>query len=424
MRGKLAALAAACCLGCASAPGGPAAVTPADIPNLEAKVAHNATDAPSAIRLAQAYRVANRADDARQVLERVVTAKPNDPQATLLLGVAYEDLGRFGDARRLYRSYIDHAPSGKVKNELANRLPLLQRRELAAQAKAALAREAEVANTPPQPWTIAVFPYQFIGIDSQFQPLGRALAEMLVNDLSLTSRLKVLERAQVQVLLDEMKLAGSAFVDPATAARTGRLLGAERVVQGSIDGGETTIQLETSIVRVSANAWPGEAAPAANRPNVTALSEFDALQRLVAMQKRLALRIYSSLGIELTPAERERVNRRPTENVMAVLSYGRGLQAEDAGDYARAKEQFQQAAILDPRFAAAANAWQRANAQASAENTTTTELAATVKEPTQAAAPSDPDFFLPNPLSRDKVAEILRTEGTTATILELIIKKP
>lgn len=392
------------------------APSPAELPGLEARLSQNPADAALAVRVAQGYLAADRNDDARVLLERTLTTRPNDAAATALLGIAYEDLGRFGDARRLYRSYIDKGPSGKLRNELTQRLPLLQRKELAAQAKLAIAREAELANTPPTPWTVAVLPFDFVGDDPALAPLGRALAEMMITDLSQTSRLRVLERLQVQLLIDEMKLSEQGVVDAATAARTGRMLGAERVVQGSIDGSDQSMQLATSVVRVGANAWPGEATD-------NALTEKDAMRSLVAMQKRLALRMYESLGIQLTPAERERVSRRATENVMAILAYGRGLQAEDAGNYEAAAMHYAQAAKLDANFTAAAQSEERAEAKAEAEETSTAELSASAFAPPPATMPAGLDL-VPTSVKRDAVAEVTRTEGGRATALELIIRRP
>ena len=70
--------------------------------------------------------------------------------------------------------------------------------------------------------TVAVFPFLYRGSDPALEPLGRALSELLVTDLGQVKRLRVLERARVQVLLDEMDLAERGLVDSTTAARSGR----------------------------------------------------------------------------------------------------------------------------------------------------------------------------------------------------------
>jgi tetratricopeptide (TPR) repeat protein len=423
MRQIVAVVLIASSLGCASSFKLSEAPTAAEISALEASVARNPNDVRGSVRLAHAYVVAKRHADARPILEKVVAAHPENAEASFLLGVSYEELGEFASARKLYRSYIEKGPSKQLRAELQRRLPVLQRKELQAAARQAVANEVALANKPPQPFTVAILPFQFIGSDPQYAPLGRAMAEFLVHDLSQTDRLKVLERAQVQLLLDEMKLGASGAVDPNTAARTGRMLGAERVVQGSMDGGEASLSLETMIVRVREGLWPREAPASADRPNLVALSDRDALNQLIAMQKRLSLRIYSSLGIQLTEAERARVSERPTESLMAVLAYGRGLQAEDAGDYRTATQHFTEAARLDPRFAQARASSQRVTASAQAANVAAEDLTAMAESNTSSGASSQ-DFFLPNPMARDQVAEILRVEGTSPTFLEIILRRP
>src|SRR5690606_10355932 len=124
----------------------------------------------------------------------------------------------------------------------------------------------------------------------------------------------------------------------------------------------------------------------------------------------VALRLYESLGIQLTEAERERVMRQPTQNVAALLAYGRGLEAEDAANYAAAAQHFAESARLDPGFAAARASQQRVASSAAASAVDTRQLAAGAQIEAS-PAPADPDFFLPSPMTRDPAAEFLRVEG-------------
>lgn len=417
-------LAAALLSGCGSSFWVPPPPSPAEIPGLEARLAVDPEDAPTAVRLAHAYWEVDRLDEARALLERTVRLHPDQPLAAFLLGVTYEESGMYAEARTLYRTYLDHGASPRLREELSRRLPLLQRRQLEAEVRAALTREAELADTPPVPWTVAVMPFHFIGEDPRLGPLGRALAEMLVTDLSQTDRLRVLERTQIQYLLDEMGLADAGLADPSTAARAGRILGAERAVHGSMDGGEPSLRLETAIVRISGIPWPGERATDTDRPDLLRLSETDALARIFDMQERLALRIYASLGIELTPTERERVTRRRTENLMAILAYGRGLEAEDAGNFAAAVGHFAEATALDPDFEEAREAEARASALLAASQTPPRRLASLLDEELLTARPFRIEPFFPTPLLRDSAAEILGAEGIgPGTFFEFIFRE-
>jgi len=68
------------------------------------------------------------------------------------------------------------------------------------------------------------------------------------------------------------------------------------------------------------------------------------------MEKQLALALFADIGIALTAAERERVLRRPTDNVQALLEFGLGLQADDANRWTEAVRFFERAVTMDGDF--------------------------------------------------------------------------
>ena len=182
------------------------------------------------------------------------------------------------------------------------------------------------------------------GVDATWEPLALALPALLATDLGVTGRLTVVERLRVQALLDELALGESGRVAPSTAARSGRLLGAGHVVQGRfrIEDGQR-IEIDAVVVEVLA--------PGAEQVEPLALQ--DVMERFFELEKQLAFDIHSELGIQLTPAERERINERQTESIEALLAFGRGLEAVDAGNFTLAEQNFAEAEELDPQFAMA-----------------------------------------------------------------------
>lgn len=380
--------------------------TPAEIPALEAQHQRDPADASVALRLGAAYLTAERAGDAVVVLERVHEAFPTDAGAVLYLGLTYEELGRYAEAIALYERYLEVGRVEEVKEDVSARIPMLRREQMREAARNALAREAELTAAAPAPRTVAVFPFVYAGTDGSLAPLSRALADMVTTDMSQTDRLSVLERAQVQALIDEMALTESGLVDESTAARAGHLLAAGTVVQGRVDiPSEGTVRLEALAVPVGAPVSVDEAAVVE-----------DELSRLFDAEKALVLGLFSDLGIELTEAERVAVNRRPTESLQALLAYGRGLQAMDAGNFEAAAEAFETAAALDPGFAVATERARTATRAAGAAGTSTAAIAEVAHEevPEPEAPESDFDevtILAPDPGGRDAGAEILNTEG-------------
>lgn len=411
-------------LACASTGVRPLVPTEAELPTLERQVARDSTNVEALVQLGAGYREAGRLHEAVVVLERATALRVSSGAAVLFLGLTYEDLGRYGDARSTYEAYLGTVTSGALHTEVEARIPVLLRRELQVATAQALLDEATLSGTAPDASTVAVFPFLYDGASEEFQPLGRALSAMLVTDLAQTDRLTVVERLQVQLLLDEIALGATDLVDEGTAARSGFVLGAGNVVQGVVGGDQELLTLEAAVVRVDEGVGPA--------PDI---SEADEVERLFDMEKRIALAIYESLGIELTVAERERVNRRWTESLQALLEFGRGLEAEDRGDYALAATHYRRAAQIDPAFSAATTRAEPAQRMSEATTTSTQDLANSATEELM-LDPGYTEFvdvdavlegaqtMVPTSESRDPVAEATGKEGFRPGILNIRVRRP
>jgi TolB-like protein len=398
------------------------APTAAEIPQLEAQVRADSTSVASLVRLGAAYRAAGRLPEARTTLERAHRLAPSDGGAALYLGLTYEDLSDVAAARRLYETYLRTGTDAATKDAVRRRIPALERLELQVAVRQAIAQESSL-NARPAATTVAVFPFSVAATDSSLQPLGRALAELLVSDLGVTGRIRVVERTQVQLLLDELELAASRYVDPATGARGGRLLGAGRIVQGQVQGDTARLRLNAAVVRTETGA----------ATRLDRLNTQGALAQLFDIEKRLALMIHEQLNVQLTAAERERLLAHRTNNIQALLEYGLALEASDNGRYEEAARHYRAAARLDPGFEAAATEAARAE-QLSQAPAGTNEIAALGAR--EAALPLEPfnfdeliavrDALVPEGPERNQVAEVLGREGfaRTAVLINLIFRRP
>lgn len=259
----------------------------------------------------------------------------------LALGRAQAAAGELDAAARTYRVASQLAQGRRQRAELERALGALGRARLTAEARAAIQREAALAAEVGQPNTIAVLPWTFIGTDESLAPLSVGLAHLFITDLASIPGLTLVERERIQVMLDELAMAGEGRVDQATAARAGRLLRATRVLQGVVRQTADGVRLEAAVVRTVDGAI--EATGAAG----------DRLTRLFAAQKAVVFDLVAQLGIPLTPAERRRLSERPTEDLQAFLAFSRGLQAAETGDYRSATRLFAFAADRDPAFGAA-----------------------------------------------------------------------
>ena len=288
------------------------------------------------------YFKANRFPEARATLETATKLDPRDGTTSLYLGLTDEALGDLAAAKTAYSSYIQFGRTSRVRSQLQSRLAALTQKEIVADAKSAVKQEASLAGQPGNPRTIAVLPLRFSGADSTLKPLERGFADLLTTDLARSSQLTLVERSRMQALLDEIKLQGTGATDAASNVRAGKLVRAGRVVQGAIlqvDG--SNLRVDAAVVDVQTSGIQGSAQAS------------DQLEQVFNLEKKLALDLFTQLGVTLTVAERQQIEQRPTRSMQAFLAYSRGLTAEDEGRYDDAGRFFNEAVRIDPGFGAA-----------------------------------------------------------------------
>jgi TolB-like protein len=332
-----------------------------------ARLESQRTASPKSVEVLRAlgiqYYKAQRYPEARATLTEAATLAPNDGVSALYLGLAAEAMNDMPAARTAYSSYLKVGRTRRVRRQLEGRLAAMQRRELQEAAKSAVAQEASLSASGGSKTTVAVMPFRFSGADSTLQPLERGFAELLSTDLARVRALTVVDRARLQAVLEEIKLGQSGAVDSTTAVRAGKLIQAGTLVQGSLlQNGD---KLRTDAVTVSVST--GTIAP-------SGASDEQNLDRLFDMEKRIALALVSTLGVELTTAERNAIELRPTKSLQAFLAYSQGLAFEDQGRYDDASRAYGNAARIDPAFGVAQQkSTQTANMSIGSGNASTIE---------------------------------------------------
>ena len=377
-------------------------ITPQQISALEAQKSQHPQDANTLARLGVAYFKADRYADAQPVLDSAVAHDPSNGVAAIYLGMTAEQLGDFATARQAYQAYIALAQNSDLKSAAQQRLALVDRRALEYQARQALAHEASLAAMPPESNTVAVMPFAYGGTNTDIRALSRGFAQLLVTDLAKSRQLRVLERERMQAMLDEIRLADSGKVDTLTAVRSGHMLRAARVVQGSLT------DLPGNQLRVNAVVVDVATAGAGGTANGA-----DQLTRLFDLEKQIAFSIFNAMGVQLSPGERVSIDERPTQNVQAFLAYSRGLVAQDQGDYAAAQADFNDAVNLDPNFRAASQGAATAGDLSAASSQTVVQTEQTVAKVEQLPAPPPPPPPVTDALNNGAQGTNPSTGGTT-----------
>ena len=120
--------------------------------------------------------------------------------------------------------------------------------------------------------------------------LQKGMAIMLITDLAKVPDLQVVERIKVQALLDEMELGTSGLVDPTTAPKVGKLLGAYYVSNGEIILGKMAqLNIKPVLIDVPFGSVTPQTAATGN------------LQDLFRMEKEILFHIIEQMKVFLTP---------------------------------------------------------------------------------------------------------------------------
>src|SRR4051812_27433504 len=173
-----------------------------------------------------------------------------------------------------------------------------------ATARAALASEQAINPATIPESTIVVAPFRALTNDEASNLLAYGLADLLMVDLSRSHRLAIVERVRMDAMLRELQLVTAGRIDSSTAPRVGRLVGARRIVVGSLG---TRPGQQLAIDARVANVVTGDV-----RPAISATAPLD---DIFAAEKALAFLLFEQLGVNLTPTERAAVEQRPTKNV-------------------------------------------------------------------------------------------------------------
>lgn len=208
-----------------------------------------------------------------------------------------------------------------------------------ADARRAIANERAIDAATIPAHTLAVAPFRINSSDTLIAPLSYGLADLLMTDLARSSQIRLVDRLQLDAIMRELDLAQSGRVDTATAPRVGRLVGARRMVLGSLSSGRAG--------ELVVDARIADVATSELRDAVSATAPLD---RIFDAEKALAFRLLNELGVQLTPAERAAIEQRPTANISAFLAYSRGVRFEALGNYGAAEQEFQRALTIDPSF--------------------------------------------------------------------------
>lgn len=215
----------------------------------------------------------------------------------------------------------------------------------AAAAGLVLAGASAFAQSKP---TVAVlyFTNSVLGAkaNEDYAPLSKGMADMLIQELSVNTGIRVTERDQLQRVLEEQKLSTDGKTDPTTAVKVGKLLGAHHMIAGTF-----ITDLKGTTMRLTVKVFNTE----------TSEIEFtttgsDKPDNLFALINKVAGQINKGLKLPDIPKQVSEMQEKKAEKIpyQAIMLYSRALNLKDSGKKSEAIELFSQAAKQFPQYEA------------------------------------------------------------------------
>jgi serine/threonine protein kinase/Tfp pilus assembly protein PilF len=186
----------------------------------------------------------------------------------------------------------------------------------------------------PSKRSIAVLPFESIGGPREDETFSSGITEDITTQLSKISELDV--RSQTSAMKYKKSALGIKEI--------GRELNAVYILDGSVRRAGGTVRITTRLIDTATdkNIWA---------------DTFDRdLKEIFAIQSDIAQKIAAALKAKLTPAEKERIEKKPTQDIRAYEYYLKGREYYSRykkEDNEQAIELFKKALELDPDYALA-----------------------------------------------------------------------
>ncbi len=207
-------------------------------------------------------------------------------------------------------------------------------------AREALAQEKGL-EAEPAGNTLAVLYFHNRSGKALLNPLQKGLAFMLMTDLSQVDGLVLVERVKLQALTEEMDLGISGLVDPESAPKVGRVLGARFLVGGDLQGTAAELGIASDVLEVPGQRVAGSPSSKGDLPGI------------FAMEKELLFAIISILKIELSEQKKLELEKPFTTQIDALFNLMYAIDSADRGDYLKAEAYYTEALRKDPGLNAA-----------------------------------------------------------------------
>ena len=173
----------------------------------------------------------------------------------------------------------------------------------------------------------------------QYQPLSKGLAEMMITEFSRIQAIRVVERRELNSILDEMKLSQTGSIAENASVQVGKMLGAQHLVFGGYTVAlDKKIRIDTRIIEVETGL------------TLKAEEVTGKVDKILSLVKKLSKKILKDLDIKITKDEEKVLAKSDKIDLSALIAFSEGLDFEDQGEVDKAIECYNKALDIEPNF--------------------------------------------------------------------------
>ncbi|MFQ5560531.1 MAG: CsgG/HfaB family protein [Nitrospinota bacterium] len=194
---------------------------------------------------------------------------------------------------------------------------------------------------PPVVLAILDFENNSITDVERLDPLRQGFAGMLSTDLGKFEAIKIVERAKIQAMIQELELSQTGIVGESTAVQVGKMVGAKNIVFGSFIVINGQMRVDVRMIEVETSLL------------VVAEEMSGPSDSFLHIEKELVQKIVAGLNVKTSGDTESKALSDSKESFQAAIFYSRGVEFMDEKKYPLAKKMFQKALEADPHFEAA-----------------------------------------------------------------------
>jgi TolB-like protein len=197
---------------------------------------------------------------------------------------------------------------------------------------------------------VMYFDNNSIGKDrADYDGVGKGIADVLITDMAQNPNVRVVERERIQALLTEQNLTKAGTIDPQTAIRLGKIVGAQYMITGGfMSDGKGTFVLTARSINVETSAISNPIRLMSKGDDVIALmSQLSA--KVTSDMKLPALRVGEAQGAAGATPSGQPSAQAPAEKAAEPAKVAEGKPAEPKPAEAKPAKQVAQGSAKSKR---------------------------------------------------------------------------